>query len=368
MAGLDRRSFCAGAAVALIAPAVAGCGANSAAALPGSRFFVFGEGDRTKLIYRAGTLTELKTGRIVWRRAVSRENFRASETAVDLVADGETIRLREDDAGVWVGNDLVAFGSKISRPRFDGHRHAARLRALHHEVLVNIVGGAPVPNLFVYRRPWRRDAAMMAMCLARTGNLDLISNWVLGLDTVFDGNAGVEEPDNIGQTMYLLALAKAPKDHPLIGRSLAEAQRMRRGDHIAGSTDGAVHAAYQTLWLKHGLGALGMRDDFHAPWAFDHYRSLAWWAAKGGLPYPVRFRAQTCADYPYLAWAEAHYWNLDTPPLPHVDDFPQTWEANAAAADYAKMNVAAPDWARARVAGPHGWHAAEAFLYLEAQA
>jgi len=364
---VSRRLFCEGAAISLIAPAVEGCGQARGPALPGSRFFVFGEGDRQKLLYRQGVLSDLKTGDIVWRRPVSGERFCASETAVDVTTDGKPLRIREDEAGVWLGNELIAFGTKINRPRFEGMRHAARLRALHHELLVNIVDGAPVPNLFVYGRPWRRDAAMMAMCLARTGNLHLIKDWILGLDTVFDGNAGVEEPDNIGQTMYLLALAKAPARHPLIARALAEAARLRERDHISGSTDGSVHAAYQTLWLKHGLGALGLPDNFEVPWALDHYRSLVWWMPKGGVPYPTRFRDRARSDYPYLAWAEAHYWNLDPPTLPDADSFPQTWEANAAAVDYTKMDAAGQDWARARVAGPHGWHAAEAFLYLEKQ-
>lgn len=365
---IARRSFCAGAAACLIAPALEGCGARGEPSLPGTRFFVFGEGDRRKLLYRRGVVSDLKTGEIVWRRTVSHETFRASETAVDVVADGKPVRMREDDAGVWIGHDLVAFGKKINRPRFEGSPHAGRLRALHHELLVNIVDGVPLPNLFVYANPWRRDAAMMAMCLERTGNLHLVKDWILGLDTVFDGNAGIEEPDNIGQTLYLLALARAPKDHPLIARARAEISKFRKGDHISGSTDGRVHAAYQTLWLKFGLKSLGLPDELGMSWRPDHYRSLAWWMPKAGFPYPTRFREAMRSDYPYLDWAEAHYWRLDPPAMPDADTFPQTWEKNGAEADYARMRVVGEDWANARVAGPHGWHAAEAFLYLEKMA
>lgn len=335
--------------------------------LPSSRFFVFGEGGRRKLVYRAGTLTDLKTGEVVWHRAVSRETVRATETTVEVVSDGQTIALREDDAGIWIGRERIVSGDGINRPRFSGPQ-AGRLRALHHELLVNIVDGVPLPNLFVYDKPWRRDAAMMAMALNRTGNIGLIAPWISGLGSVFDGNAGVEEPDNIGQTLYLLALAKVPKSHPLIAKSVAEARRFRSGNHITGSTDGAIHAAYQTAWLKTGLKAWGLPDAWRLPWRADHYRSLAWWHPDGGISYPFRFGAKNSRDYPYLAWAEAHYWSNDPPPLPDAESFPQTWEANGASADFRKLEKFDRDWANAKLAGPHGWHAAEAFLYLLNQA
>jgi hypothetical protein len=344
-----------------MAPTVTGCG-GEAAPLPSSRFFVFGEGNRRKLLYRGGRLTDIKTGEIVWQAAATREIIRAGKTAVDVISAGARTRLREDERGIWIDNDRIVSDGDIKRPKFDGP-HAARLRALHHEVLVNVVDGVPLPNLFVYDKPWRRDAAMMAMCLEKTGNLGLITAWIRSLDSVFDRNAGVEEPDNIGQTLYLLALAGA-HDHPLVARAVKETARFRRDDAIAGLTDGGVHAAYQTAWLKIGLQALRLPDAYRVPWRPDHYRSLAWWMSDGGLPYPLRFSAKNARDYPYLAWAEAHYWNSEPPVMPDADAFPQTWEANGAAADYRKMQPVDATWARARIAGPHGWHAAEAFLYL----
>lgn len=324
---------------------------------------MFGEGNRRKLLYRAGTLSDLKTGEVLWHGTVTSETIRASETTVDIVSDGKAIRLKEDETGVWIGDQPIVSGGGIRRPRFAGP-DAGRLRALHHELLVNIVGGVPLPNLIVYDKPWRRDAAMMAMALEKTGNVGLITPWINGLDNVFDTNAGVEEPDNIGQTLYLLALAKAPRDHPLIAQAVAAAERFRRGDHISGSTDGGTHAAYQTAWLKTGLQAWGLPDAWQVPWRADHYRSLVWWMPDGGVPYPLRFGAQNSRDYPYLAWAEAHYWNNDPPPLPHRDAFPQTWEANGASADFRKMERVDSAWASAKLAGPHGWHAAEALLYV----
>jgi hypothetical protein len=338
-----------------------GC-SGEAAGLPPSDFFVFGEGNRRKLLYRAGTLSDLASGEVVWRGAVTRETVRASETSVELIADGKPVRLFEDDSGVWVGNRRIVDGGAINRPRFSGP-HAGRLRALHHEILVNIVDGKPLPNLFVYDRPWRRDAAIMAMALQQTGNIGLITPWITRLDTVFDGNAGFEEPDNIGQTLYLLALAGA-REHPLVSKAIGEIGRFRRGDHIAGLTDGSKRAAYQTIWLKTGLQALNLPDPYVIPWRSDHYRSLAWWMPDGGLPFPLRFGSELSHQAPYLAWAEAHYWQSAPPTLPPEDAFPQSWEVNGAAADFRKMAAISKPWAQARFAGPHGWHAAEAFLYF----
>ncbi len=90
--------------------------------------------------------------------------------------------------------------SYVGLPGFDGHRYRAYLRILHHEILTNILDGRPLPNIFVYSKPWFRDAAMMAMVLDITGNVELLRDWILNIRDPFDrNNAGYEEPDNLGQ-------------------------------------------------------------------------------------------------------------------------------------------------------------------------
>jgi len=65
-------------------------------------------------------------------------------------------------------------------------------------VLVNIVPAGPVPNLFVYRKPRCRDAAMVCMVLQRTGNLHLVADWIASLRRPFDlNNARNREPDSL---------------------------------------------------------------------------------------------------------------------------------------------------------------------------
>jgi hypothetical protein len=363
---LSRRAFVLQSVTgAISAPQLlVGCGKTPTFALPASRFFIFGEGDRRKLLYKRGTLLDLHSGEIVWHRPINAERFLASETAVEIETTDGWIRVSEDDKGVWIGKERIASGTAISRPTFEPSPQAGRLRALHHEILVNLVKGEPLPNLFAYSKPWRRDAAMVAMCLAKTGNLDLIKPWVLSLQTVFDLNANVEESDNLGQNLYLLGIMGASRQHPLVEKTLEEALRFTNKRAITGITDGAEHTVYQTLWMKMGLKTMNLRDSYEVPFKLDHYGSLVWWLPQYQLPFPFKFDAATAANYPYLSWAEAHYWNSSPPPLPATNMFPQTWEANASEADYGKMEIVGSDWAKARVSGPHSWHAAEAFLYL----
>ena len=148
---------------------------------PGEPFALFGAGGRRKLLYTRGALTDALTGERI--AAWDAENIRHDPApyALELTAAGTRVRLYEDEAGVWLdqgGSKEQLSGGQVALPDFGTHPHAALLRVLHHEILVNIVSGGPLPNLFVYRKPWYRDAAMVAMVLAHTGNVQLIAPWV----------------------------------------------------------------------------------------------------------------------------------------------------------------------------------------------
>jgi hypothetical protein len=333
--------------------------------MPTTRYFIFGEGDRPKLLYCRGRLQNLRTGEVVWQDSVIQERILASRTRIELVTKSGLVVIREDEKGIWLNNRKIFFGASINRPDFEPSPHAGRLRALHHEILVNIVDGAPLPNLLVYPGAWRRDASMAAMVLARTGNLQLIDPWIRGLDAFFDGNAGINEPDNIGQTLFLLGAVGA-RDHPLIAAAPGVVESVRKGQSISGLTDGKVHSVYQTLWLIKGLQAIGKPAPFNPPLALDHYANLAWWSAMRPVPFPYGFSSRATAAFPYLSWAECHSFRLAPPALPGPDAFPQSWEARSAKADWSKLTgLGLGDWAKAGILGPHIWHAAEAFCYLQ---
>jgi hypothetical protein len=333
----------------------------------GTRFYLFGMGSRTKLIYRRGELVEAGTGTVLRSWNVAESDIQPSAYRVLLrTEDDHTVTIWEDESGVWVddGDRREAFDATPLRlPRFENHPRPALMRRLLHELLINVVNGEPVPNLFVYPKPWYRDAAMVALCFERTGHLDLILDWILGLREPFDrNNAGHPEPDNLGQVLALISLV-SDASHPLVGTILRLIPEFRQDNHITGLTDFSKHPVYQTKWLKYGLRRLGLADPYEIPHVEDTYSTLFWMDYRNETVEGPRFGPVTRQNYPYLAWADAHFRN--EPPPMSVDEtlYPLTWEAHASQADYAKMEVVSERFVPARRCEPHAWHAAEMFLY-----
>ena len=186
-----------------------------------------------------------------------------SEYTVLLRTKKGTVTIREDAEGVWVfehGHAEALTRRRVHLPRFEGNQFDAVLRVLHQELLINVVEGKPLPNLFVYSKPWYRDGAMMAMAFQKTGNLDLIRDWILGLQKPYDyNNAGEAEADNLGEALYLVSLV-SNNSQPIVKSILNEVPRFERdgGAYICGRSDFAEHCAYQTKWLKFGLRALAV--------------------------------------------------------------------------------------------------------------
>jgi hypothetical protein len=339
--------------------------------LPDVHFYLFGMGQRTKFIYRDGRLLDARSGKAIREWKLKNDMIVPPDYLVSLEkADGAEVTIVEDEQAVWIeeGGQRVAMEgtqSAVRLPRFDGHRYARVLRVLHQELLVNITSAGPVPNFFVYPKPWYRDGAMMAMAFHETGNLDLIRGWILGLREPFDrNNGGVTEPDNLGQALYLISLV-SDKNHPLVAQVLAELPRFEReearGKYILGKSDFAEHPVYQTKWLKFGLRALALPDNYTVPLVPDGYSALFW------MDYREAHVAGKDSDdrtaYPYLGWACDHFHGVKKSPISNRD-YPLTWEQNASQAAYSGLAVLDPIYVEKRLSAPHTWHAAEVFLYV----
>ena len=339
--------------------------------VPDVKFFLFGMGARAKLLYRDGILFDAKSGKELRRWKVKRELIVPPDYAVSIeTKDGGTVALREDAEAVWVeqsGQRTTIEGTKsvVKLPDFAGKKFPRVLRVLHQELLVNIVEAGPVPNLFVYEKPWYRDGAMVALALKETGNLDLLKPWIVGLREPFDkNNQGETEADNLGQALFLVSLV-ADKDHPLVAKVLAEVPRFEKSDatgkFILGRSDFNDHPVYQTKWLKYGLRALGLPDPYVIPKVADSYGALFW------MDYRDQHVAGKDSDnrgaYPYLGWACDHFHGTKESPLSNRD-YPLTWEARASGAHYDGLKIIAPILAEKKISPPHTWHAAEAFLLL----
>ena len=319
-------------------------------ALPPVSFFLFGMGPRRKLFYHAGVLRDALSGEVLRAWKVSQEIILPAEYRVALrISGGEEVQLWEDEDGIWLeegGRPRRLDGGRVVLPHFEGHPYAPILRVLHQEILVNILDGLPLPNFFVYRRPWLRDGAMMAMVLRQTGNLDLIRAWILRLREPYDrNNAGETEADNLGQALYLVSLVSGVS-HPLVASVLAELPRFEVDDFILGRSDFADHPVYQTKWAKFGLASLGLPDPYRVPLVPDSYSTLFWWDYRDRHVPGKRFSG---SDYPYLNWAEAHFHGEADAPLGNLD-YPLTWEANASQARYAALASLLPAHA-AEIAG-----------------
>ncbi len=295
------------------------------------------------------------------------EKLSPAEYRVDIeTSEGESVTIMEDEEAVWLclgESRNVLTRHPVSLPTFDGPR-AALLRALHAELLLNVMPWGPVPNFWVYPRPWYRDAAMMALCFERTGNLPQIAAWIDRLTQPYDyNNGGHAEPDNLGQVLTLASFT-AGKQHPIVEEVLKEAKKRRSGDSLIGLTDHGEHPVYQTKWMKYGLRRLGLEDDYRIPAVPDSYSSLFWMDFKHEhQPHP-RFGPIFLQKYPYLNWAEAHFYGDPPPETVFADQFPLTREVEASEANYGRMQLVSEAWARNRQSSPHTWHAAEIFLYF----
>lgn len=337
--------------------------------LPAVDFFLFGMGGREKFVYSGGQLRHALSGKVVRSWDVAEEIIVPPSYSVAIrTREGRTVFLVEDESAVWIeadGRREALTKGDVKLPDFKGLKHRLVLRVLHQELLVNVVDAGPVPNLFVYPKPWYRDGAMMAMAFEKTQNLAVIKDWVLGLREPYDrNNAGETEADNLGQALYLISLV-SDKSHPLVPLVQEELVKHQRNGRIEGRSDFALHPVYQTKWARFGLKALSLDDPYTVPKTKDSYAALFWWAYKAddmpGQPILASDK------YPYLTWAAHHYAGTKGGKLGDRD-YPLTWEAEASQAKYEGMGRVSAEYVKRRLCAPHTWHAAEAFLYLlEAQ-
>lgn len=347
--------------------------------LPHPPFFLFGMGNRRKLLYKAGILYDAQTGDMLRSWRPIHEHILPHEYTVKWqTREGKSYIIREDETGVCLmveGTRTWLTGNPLRLPEFQGegagpfgNSHAHVLKVLLHEVLMNIVDGKPISNFMVSNAPCYRDAAIICEALRRTGNINLVKDWILGLAEPFDlTRSGEREPDNLGQVMFLLSMV-ADKDHPLVARVLEQAENFRRTDYLEGRTDGAEHPVYQTKWLKFGLKSLGLADTWHIPISYDSYAPVFWfdyrdWAASGPA-----FHEKVKEASPYLAWAEAHCHGWD-PPMPVAPKtYPLSWEQHGDKDTPYGMSLVSPDFVDHRVSTPDARHAAEMLLYFLDQA
>lgn len=335
--------------------------------LPNITFMFFGMGDRPKMMYKSGTLVNAKTGKVLRRWRVKTALIVPSEYLVHLeLENGKAVDIQEDTQGIYIyenGMKLIMAESQLRLPSFDDKKFGLILRVLHHEILMNVDEGLPMPNFMVYQKPRYRDAAMMTMVLKKTNNLNLVINWIANLQEPCDINSdGSPEIDNLGQVLYMISTVLDRK-HPLVEKVLETADAYKNANYIEGKTDYAFHPAYQTKWLKFGLKSLGISDEYKIPLVYDNYATLMWWEYRNESVLGRQFDENTSTKYPYLTWAEDHFLNQKKG-IVSFSDYPLSWESDSKEATYEGMSIIDPIYAQTKLCMTHGWHAAEMFLLL----
>ena len=338
--------------------------------LPIINFFFFGMGNRLKMVYRDGILYNAKTGKALRRWKAKTAVIVPSEYLVHLeLENGKAIDIQEDTQGVYIYENnmqVIMAESRLSLPLFENKKYAAVLRVLHHEILINVDEGMPLPNFLVYQKTNYRTAAMMTMVLKQTNNLNLISNWVVNLKEPYDRSIeGSPEIDNLGEALYIVSVVSDSK-HPLIEKILEEADGYKNSDYIEGKTEDSFHPVYQTKWIKFGLKALGISDNYKIPLIYDNYSPVFWLDFKTQNVGGRQFDELTSSNSPYLTWAEDHTFNQKRAIVSLVD-YPLSWESQNKSANYLGMNIVDPIYSQSRICATHGWHAAEMFLLLMEQ-
>ncbi len=333
--------------------------------LPAVRWFVFGRGNRRKLLYRDGRLSDARTGELLRHWDVVDELIVPPvATILLMLRSGDRVRIVEEEQSLWLTEGPrreTLCAQPVKLPSFAGQSADLVLKTLHHEILVNLVQGRPLPNLFSPTQPRYREATMVAMVLKTTGNLDLIRDWILGLREPFDSAPGGErQADNLGQVLYLVSLV-SDRNHPVVNRVLEAIPELRRDNYIVGMTDSAEHPVYQTAWLKFGLRALGLEDPFQVPAVADPYGSLFWIDFRDAIHNQATDLEK--ATNPAMAWASDHAQNTHTGALGDRD-FPLTWGPAEAANIVPGFKLSLPEYEKKKRAAPNSWHAAEMFLRL----
>lgn len=342
---------------------------------PEKQFYIFGMGPREKYIYKeGGELIQFSTGRVAHKFDIDNEKFLFDRYMVVLwTKDKKTYKIYENENGVYIRDisngdegEIITLteSEKINLPDFEEYKYPEQLRILHAEILTSFLGNDPVPNIYVYKKPWYRDGAMMALALEKTGNLHLIKNWALSVTELYDrNNKGNMEPDNLGQLAYVLSHF-VDKSYPLINKIVEEAKSRMEDGVLTGLVDYNHHEVYANLWLRLALERLDIDTSFiKIPKRLDSYARM-FWMDKRDIETEEPFRFTYDEKYPYLTWALWHFRNDPVPKELLEIKYPMSHEIEASEAIYENIAPLSLEYAKNKCGAPHSWHASEMFAYL----
>jgi len=329
--------------------------------------FYFGMVDRRKMVYKDGKLFDLKTNELIKEVNYKKELIVPNEYTVILEDDNKNIyKFVENEKGVFFyennKEEVISQGNKnINLPEFENNEFSEILKVLHQEILFNIDGDTPRPNLICYEdTEWYRDTMLGAMVLEKTDNINLLEEWVRHIDKIYDNSrsSDINEVDNLGELLYIIGAVGIERED-LISQIKDEINKIKNSDDtISGMVDGWVQKYYPTVLALYGAKKNNIDIDLKVPEYDDGYANLTWYNKNN-----VKINNTNESDlYPYLDWAAYHYQNYGA--LYILDEiYPLTYEASSTTAgkecNFSKF------YCERQVCLSHMWHASEMFLYLE---
>ena len=337
--------------------------------LNNNNYFFFGLGNRRKLLFKDNKLIDLDTKYNVYsfnsNSALVIPNL---YTVLIKTNDNKYIKIKEDNNGVhYITDDkdeiIKGTNTYIELYNFDNQKYQNIKKVLYNEILFNIKDSKIYPNILVYDKPWYRDAALAAMVLKQTNNVDLISNWVKNITEVYDKqNKGNKETDNLGELLYLISTGKNINTK-LVKKIEDEANRIvknNKNNYLTGTTDFKERPLYQNLWYKFGIESVGKKYNFTLPIQIDDYSYTAWWSKNiKDSNYVIKMSD----NYTYLLYANYHTTKKADIPLNNYV-YPLSWEKDASEANYDNMNVLGDYYKNNKISPLHTWAASELLLLL----
>ena len=326
-------------------------------------FYLFGFNDREKIIYKNGKLLNAFSGEVIEQYDVREQLIIPNIfTVIIRTTNDDYIKIYENNDGVFINDTVISnTDKKIELYKFENEKYNNILNTLYGEILFNIKDGVIYPNILVYDKPWYRDAAMGTMVLEYTNNTDLIKEWVNSIDDVYDKQNGNDEPDNLGELLYLLSFGNNKK---LKKKIVKEAERLAKsnpdGYHIYGIVDGSRMDNYANKWLEFGYLKNDLKYEFDKNIKKDGYTDMLWFFEGCSGKENAYSKSK---DYPYLTWATGHC-NKDLKVYFNQNLYPLSWEANASKANYNNINSNLDYYINNKISPTHVWAASEMFLNI----
>lgn len=331
--------------------------------------FFFGMVDHEKLLYKDGKIIRISDKSEILKVDYIKELIIPNKYMVVLEdKNGNIHKIYENEKGIYYNNSektiALSTGKKVfTLPNFDKYEYSEILNVLYQEILFNIDGDIPKPNIFGYKSAWYRDAMLATMVLEKTNNVDLFYKWVSEIDSIYDysRSKNIQEADNLGELLYIIGAVKV-KRADLVSEILKEIKNLKDEDNtISGMVDGVIQKYYPTALAIWGAQKNNIDLDLTIPQVDDGYAKLTWYMSN-------RVASNNNVEskyFPYINWAFYHY-SPYTPLYILNENYPLSYEADETQNDIKIESECfiSEYYCREKVYLTHMWHASEMFLLL----